>query len=119
MASAALLWGVLSGTLANAQNSAMSMKAGCEEFANKGSNTNPTLIFNSGYCVGIIEGLMQKAQTPAGVQVGLPICGPATSTVGQAVLVVIKYMNDNPQELHESFMKVALHALVKTWPCKK
>jgi hypothetical protein len=38
-------------------------------------------------------------------------------TQGQAVAVVVKYIEARPERMHESFGKLALLALVTAWPC--
>jgi hypothetical protein len=117
-----LLGGLALAPSANAQGpSALKYKSGCEDAANPGRNKNPTPveINNAGYCTGLVTGLMTKANSPSGVPVGSAICEPSGVTVRQAILVVIKYMNDNPQQLHEPLYKVALLALANAWPCTR
>ena len=63
-----------------------------------------------GRCSGIIEGL---------VFAGKGVCAPKGSTAGQAVSVVVKYIDSRPTRQQDNFIGLALEALRKTWPCKK
>jgi hypothetical protein len=37
----------------------------------------------------------------------------------QMVRVVVKFMEDNPQNLHHEFQYIALAAFTQAWPCRK
>ena len=66
--------------------------------------------FYSGVCVGTVDTL---------VFAGNGVCRPAGATVGQAVRIVVKYIDDRPAMHNEtSFKLVARHALRAAWPCK-
>ena len=40
-------------------------------------------------------------------------------TFGQSVAVVVKYIQERPERMHEDFGKLALEALIAAWPCKR
>jgi len=46
-------------------------------------------------------------------------CLPDNLTRGQSVLIVRKWMRDNPEELHQSAGVVASRALLSAFACKK
>lgn len=46
------------------------------------------------------------------------VCAPKVAVVAQAVRVTTKYVDDNPERLHERFSVLVLHALKTAWPCK-
>ncbi|UYM17089.1 Rap1a/Tai family immunity protein [Endozoicomonas euniceicola] len=66
--------------------------------------------FGQGYCIGVVVGVISASDK---------ICLPENVTFKQAVLIVEKYLKDNPQELHFSEGSLAEYALSKTWACPK
>jgi hypothetical protein len=44
---------------------------------------------------------------------------PQNVTIGQAVRVVIAYIDSQPARLHERFNRLAAEAIQKAWPCKR
>lgn len=63
--------------------------------------------FFLGYVVAVIESNVLK------------VCVPNEVTLGQSALVVKKYMEDHPEDLHRWADEVVLKAVNKAWPCKK
>ncbi len=52
--------------------------------------------------------------------VGRPLfCLPAAGPISQVVRVVLKYLQDNPKELHKDKGVLAVFALMKEFPCKE
>jgi Rap1a immunity proteins len=49
----------------------------------------------------------------------LGFCVPDRSTVGQAVRVVVAYIDQRPERMHEYFEVLALEALRRAWPCRR
>jgi hypothetical protein len=45
-------------------------------------------------------------------------CFPDGATIGQARLIIEKYMRDNPQSLHQGAPVIAGKALLSAFPCK-
>jgi|SRR5271157_2805602 len=70
--------------------------------------------YSDGYCTGFIVGSGQVMQSEPGPSL---ICIPGEATVGQAKLVVIKYLNDHPEILHLPASILIRRALTKAWPC--
>jgi hypothetical protein len=101
---------VLPGGAAFAEDrqSANYMMAGCRGILL--DHVPPKLYFDTPYCAGVIDGL---GWADSG------ICPPAGATSGQAVRVVVKYIDDRPERLHEKFYTLALEALRAAFPCKK
>jgi hypothetical protein len=79
---------------------------------------------NSMHCLGYIDGLVAmndiyKSTVLKGSSQGL-ICLPKEKpqTVGQLARIVVKYLEDNPKQLHEPAASLATVALSKSFPCK-
>jgi hypothetical protein len=71
---------------------------------------NVTQGLERGYCAGMVTGIFEVA---------IGACAPRNVTTGQAVRVVVKYIDDRPERLNESFSMLAVEALRAAWPCKK
>lgn len=77
--------------------------------------------FGSGYCIGLVRGILNfRVQIFSELErVGLtPVCIPEQAIpVGFGVRVVLKYLNDHPENLHldDAFLVVA--ALANAFPC--
>jgi hypothetical protein len=87
--------------------SANYMLPGCRSFMQKASNYSD---FDQGVCVGVIRGIVYAARD---------ICAPTESTTNQAVAVVIKYIDQRPQDMHLPFAVLAHTALQEVWPCER
>ena len=70
---------------------------------------------DSNYCLGYIQGFKEaNALTP------IPnFCVPDAVTLGQLIKVVVKYMDEHPEELHLLSGLVVREALQKAFPCRK
>jgi hypothetical protein len=69
--------------------------------------------WSRGHCVGFIAGLVY------GTGGGTLVCQPEGVTIGQALAVVIKYIEARPQRMHEPFGVLAVEAMREAWPCKR
>jgi hypothetical protein len=65
-----------------------------------------------GRCTGFVQAFL--ALSPA-----LDFCQPREATIGQAVAVVVKYVEARPERIHEPFGSLTLEALKAAWPCKR
>jgi hypothetical protein len=65
----------------------------------------------SGYCLGLVDGL--SAET---VALGIA-CIPEQVTKGQIERVVLKYLQDRPQDLNLGAQMLAIKAIGTAWPC--
>ncbi len=73
--------------------------------------------FGQGLCVGF-------AMAVAGLASWLPYDAPAacfmeTVTLGQLRDIMVKYLDDHPEELHYSATSLAAKAFAKAFPCPK
>jgi hypothetical protein len=48
----------------------------------------------------------------------LGFCPPVGANQGQAIRVVIAYIDQRPARMHEPFVALALEALRASWPCR-
>ena len=69
-----------------------------------------------GYCLGYIVGIAEVLETEP--LVGMGACLPKTATKGQLRIIVIKWLEANPQHLHFSAHSLVVKALSKAFPCK-
>jgi hypothetical protein len=83
---------------------------GCRSFATKADARGA---FLHGSCVGRVATIFQFGRRYFGV------CPPDGANVGQAVRVVILYIDQRPERLHELFLELALEALQQAWPCRR
>ena len=72
-------------------------------------------IVSAAYCVGAVSALV-------GVAPLLPpryrFCFPDDVTAGEAVQVVVAYLESNLTHLHEDFRQLAITAMRQAWPCR-
>jgi sugar/nucleoside kinase (ribokinase family) len=67
------------------------------------------------YCVGAVSALVGVAPLL------LPrhqFCFPDDVTAGEAVQVVVAYLESSLSRLHEDFRQLAIAAMRQAWPCK-
>jgi Rap1a immunity proteins len=88
----------------------------CRNYVNRQFAINP---FDQGKCVGILQGLVMLSREldPKKYEVGRT-CPPGDVTLGQMTAVVVRWLDQRPQEWHEDFGALALNALHDAWPCK-
>ena len=79
---------------------------GCHAFI--GQSGDP---MRANACAGMVWGVLDIAG------IAKWVCAPSTSTVGQAVRVVVQYIDARPARMHERFTFLALEALRGGWPC--
>jgi len=102
------LLGATSSAMA-AATSATSSGVGCRA-ANERSAIDRV---DAGFCSGIVEGTMWS------LQIAKLVCLPNGVTLGQGLKVLVKYMDDHPEELYEKTAELAARAFVKAWPCSR
>jgi hypothetical protein len=83
--------------------SANNVMAGCRHFV---ANDNNDYLLQ-GVCAGILIALRDYAGS----------CAPPGVTTGQAVRVVVQFIDSHPARMHESFTLLAAEALRAAWPC--
>jgi len=101
---------LVSSTLAATDTSSANyVVPGCRDFISSNSVT-PAYPFVQGFCAGVIQGLIYDRTD---------ICLPSGVEKGQAVRIVVQYINSQPARLHEDFTMLAAEALRKAWPCQR
>jgi hypothetical protein len=75
--------------------------------------------FEEGYCLGLVTGLASGAvKRSADLKAPSPFCLPPGVTGSQMVRVVVQYIEQRPQRMHEPFTVLAYETLKAAWPCK-
>ena len=87
------------------------MLPGCKGLLDD-SITSGVSVYHQGRCGGYVAGLVYGG----GEQ---EFCSPKGVSIGQAVTVVINYIEARPERMHEDFGKRAVEALMAAWPCKR
>ena len=73
-----------------------------------------------GYCLGMMQGVT-NTNAMYEVQLGKDalFCAPKSGlSNGQAARIVVKYLKDNPEELHRHSTVLVLSAFVEAYPCE-
>ena len=73
------------------------------------ANADQPSALSAGVCLGIVEGIRSASG----------LCVPDEVVLGQAVLVIMKYIDERPERLHERFSLLTREALQATFPCKE
>jgi hypothetical protein len=73
---------------------------------------------DQGTCFGIVLGVMFLANA-ATRNTADSACISAMITNAQAVRVVVRYLRNHPERLHEPLADLVLAAFVDAWPCKQ
>ncbi|MEK9968848.1 MAG: Rap1a/Tai family immunity protein [Ferrovibrio sp.] len=89
------IWGYVTG---------LELKARCE--------------FNVQFCNGYIASANDTISGLAQVKITSSLCIPQTSKLEQVVLVVKKYLDDNPDKLHFNGATLVLLAISAAFPCR-
>lgn len=71
-----------------------------------------------GVCMGVITGLNFEARLSKSVFKKAFFCIPDSVTFGQQIQVVVAFIDNHPQDMHERFDWLAIKALADAWPCK-
>jgi hypothetical protein len=87
------------------------MLPGCKGLLDN-SMTSGVSVYQQGRCGGYVAGLVYG-------EGGQEFCSPKGVSIGQAVTVVINYIEARPERMHERFAGLALEALTAAWPCKR
>jgi Rap1a immunity proteins len=106
----------LTVTAANAAeqdtNSANYMLPGCRISAGLVAFTAANA-YIAGLCLGSVLGIADMLSFPPSCSICIKI--PEGVTQGQIVMVVLKYIEAQPQSMQERFTRLAAQALLRTW----
>jgi hypothetical protein len=74
----------------------------------------------SSFCTGYLQGLQQMHHVVIGFHKSPPLyCEPtATGSYDQLERVVIKWLKNNPEELHRDARVLVTRALMEAFPCR-
>jgi hypothetical protein len=86
------------------------------ELRNDAHKGGESFSFIHGFIEGTISGFGLCALASTNKN---PFCFPKGVTQGQTINVVLKYLDDHPEELHEPASILILKAVKTAWPCKK
>src|SRR5262249_19257652 len=78
---------------------------GCRGFLNKDGSDRLV----QGACLGRVQTILECGDH----------CVPDGVILGQAIRVVVAYIDQRPARLHEKFGLLALEALKQAWPCRR
>lgn len=67
-----------------------------------------------GECSGAIEAIfmLRHALDPS-----IRFCAPPRAAVAQNVRIVVKYLDDHPEQMNDDFTLLVIRAFNRTWPC--
>lgn len=76
--------------------------------------------FDTGYCLGVI-GTVGDLITSINHDLGpnLQICIPAGVKNGQIARILVKYLEQNPEKLHNNATTLTIMATQRAYPCEK
>jgi hypothetical protein len=118
----AALVGMLGSGAAMAMNGSQ-LLAGCEAMIHvldTGEAPSSSPVFGAGQCIGLVEGAsMIMYYLNDSLPKDVKVCVPEGVTNGQGARVVVKYLKDNPERLHEDATSLMLLAYHKAFSCKK
>jgi hypothetical protein len=76
------------------------------------------LDFQAGLCLGTIVTVLNLTQQTV-VRNEFVVCKDPAASVNQALKVVLRYMEANPQALKKELAGIAVNAMQLVWPCPK
>lgn len=79
------------------------------------TKTDPETLITAGLCQGVVDAFLLAGSRLAPEY---RYCVPQRANLGQGVRVVIKYLEANPERLHEDFRILVMDAFKSAWPCK-
>jgi Ssp1 endopeptidase immunity protein Rap1a len=80
----------------------------------------PQQALEAGYCLGLLRGLanMNMVWQDHTKDTSMFFCLPTESTTGQWMRVVVKYLQEHPERLHEDDITLARLAFTSAFPCQ-
>ena len=65
--------------------------------------------FSAGFCLGLVEGISYASPS---------VCPTKGVTLGQLERVLVKFLQDNPEQLNLNERELVVKALSKVFPCR-
>lgn len=103
---------------------ALALGASCPSYAADAASGNwwlktctSTKEYNDNYCIGLVFGMNQINEFQRNFGDGRHYCLPDGVTMQQLRLVLVKYLQENPQVLHYSIGTLFMLAANKQFPC--
>lgn len=90
----------------------------CTAALSNDGSTNMTDAFMRGRCFGVMAGILDTVAVYTELIKPPLFCPPAEGTIEQATRVVLKYLQDHPEELHNNGVQLSIAAFIKAFPCK-
>jgi len=109
IAAAMALLGQQSAVAQQDTGSADYVIVGCRD-GMSGENRQP---FRQGLCGGIVQTILYFGRT------NFNVCMPESVTMRQAIGIVVAYIDQRPERMHERFETLAIEVLQQSWPCQK
>lgn len=81
----------------------------CKSFAS--GDISAAFAFEKGVCVATINAFMAANKF-------LNFCPPNSANNMQALMFVLRYMENNPQQMHADYTNIVYSALSQAWPCR-
>ena len=87
-------------------------------------SSNSEIILGTGLCLGTVRGIIDAGTVfdTFADQAGKPptnvFCAPESVSTDQGVSVVVKYLKEHPEDLHQRGTTLTVLALKQTFPCK-
>jgi len=108
-----LLLGAITLQDDDATHRGQALKRSCASWVgNEGQSVSAETAILAKDCDSYVTGLAD------GLIVANRICVPDEVTNGQTAAVVLKFLNDHPERLHERRRTLASEALIRAFPCK-
>lgn len=81
--------------------------------------SHTTADYGAGFCRGFIEAVLDMNELHLITGGGSPMCIPEGAKMGQILKVIMKYIDDHPEQLHIRARNVVLDSVAIAFPCKK
>jgi Rap1a immunity proteins len=89
---------------------------GCKDQLSGNPSTATMIVYKGGICTGAVKILLDLGDS---LDQSHRSCAPNNATMGQAMRVVIKYIEVHPENMNRSFTFLITEAMRQAWPCSK
>jgi hypothetical protein len=96
-------------------SSGNSMEPGCRLVTGDQPWSGEVKALDAGKCVGVVATLLAVSRD---LQPYAAFCQPQGVTVSQGIKVLLKYLDEHPDQLNEPMMYLAISAFREAWPCQ-